>query len=108
MRVCVIDLVTKGGEKMDYKIIRRPQFTVVGKSKSFDFDGFVKNGSKFWKEYVGSNDYQKLYCLSDGRPGPMTDAPLLSAYFPKEDGKRDEFVEFVEFLGILGNNRNGC
>ncbi len=92
---------------MDYKIIERPQFAVVGRSKSFDFDEFVKSGSKFWKEYVGSNDYQKLLCLSDGRPGPRTDAPLLSAYFPKEDGKRDEFVDVLGLEATAEMDFNG-
>ncbi len=85
----------KGGKKMNYKIIDRPQFRVVGKSKSFEFDKFVKDGPKFWKEYVSSKDYQELCSLSNGRPGPKTDAPLLSVYFPKEDGERDEFVDVL-------------
>ncbi len=85
----------KGGEKMNYKIIEIPKFKVIGKSKSFEFEKFVKEGPKFWKEYVGSNDYQKLFRLSDGRPGLKTDAPLLSAYFPKENGKRDEFIDVL-------------
>jgi len=85
----------KGREKMNYKIIESPQFQVVGKSKSFEFEKFVKGGPKFWKEYVGSKNYQELYSLSGGRPGPKTGAPLLSAYFPKADGKRDEFVDVL-------------
>ena len=85
----------RGGEKMDYKIIQRPEFNLVGKSKHFDFDTFVKDGSKFWKEYVTSSDYQKLYNITDGRPGSVTNAPLLSVYFPKEDRKRDEFIDVL-------------
>lgn len=50
---------------------------------------------KFWKEYVGSEDYQKLYRLSEGRPGSKTNSPLFSAYFPKENGKRDEFIDVL-------------
>lgn len=90
----------RGGEKMDYKIIEKPEFQVVGKSKCFDFDKFVKNGPKFWKEYVGSSDFKKLSRLSAGRPGLITDAPLLSAYFPKEYGKQDEFVDVLGLEAI--------
>jgi len=85
----------RGGEKMDYKIVKRSQFTVIGKSKSFNFDEFVKDGAKFWKAYVASNDFKKLFSLSAGRPGSETNAPLLSAYFPKEYGKQDEFVDVL-------------
>ena len=85
----------KGGEKMDYKIVEIPEFKLVGKSKHFNFDQFVKDGPKFWKEYVTSNDYQKLYDITGGRPSPVTNAPLLSVYFPKENGKQDEFVDVL-------------
>ena len=88
-------LDNKGEEKMDYKIIESPQFNIAGKSKHFGFDEFIKEGPKFWKKYVGSNDYLELYSLNAGKPGPKTSAPLLSVYFPKEDGKRDEFVDVL-------------
>ena len=85
----------QGGENMNYKIIEIPEFNIIGKSKSFEFDKFVKDGPKFWKEYVGSEDYQKLYGLNNGRPSPTTNSPLLSVYFPKENGKRDEFIDVL-------------
>lgn len=56
-----------GGENMHYKIVEIPEFNIIGKSKSFEFEKFVKDGPKFWKEYVGSEDYQKLYLLNDGK-----------------------------------------
>lgn len=84
-----------GGEKMDYSIVQIPQFRVLGKSKYFDFDDFVKNGAKFWKAYVASEDYQKLCSLNDGRPGEITGAPLLSVYLPKEGSKKHEFIDLL-------------
>ena len=80
---------------MNYKIIEVPEFNIIGKSKSFEFENFVKDGPKFWKEYVGSEDYKKLYQLTNGRPCPITNSSLLSAYFPKENGKRDEFTDVL-------------
>ena len=56
----------KVGEKMKYKIIESPEFTIIGRSQGFKFDSFVQDGPKFWKEYVGSKDYQRLNSLSDG------------------------------------------
>lgn len=85
----------RGIEKMDYKIIERPSFNVVGKSKSFDFDEFYKNGKQFWKEYVSTDEYKALCQLTNGKPGPVTVAPLLTAYFPKEKSKLDEFIDVL-------------
>ena len=88
-------LETRGLEKMDYKIIEKPSIKVIGKSKVFTFDDFVKNASKFWKEYVTSDHYKRLYQLTKGRPGPLTEAPLLSTYFPKENSGNDEFTDLL-------------
>ena len=93
----------KAGENMNYKIIEVAEFNIIGKSKSFEFENFVKDGPKFWKEYVGSEDYKKLYQLNNGRPCPITNSSLLSAYFPKENGKRDEFTDV---LGIEATNED--
>lgn len=45
---------------MDYKIVKIFLFKVVGKSKDFLFDDFVKNGLSFWKEYVSLDNYKKF------------------------------------------------
>ncbi|WP_179957841.1 AraC family transcriptional regulator [Exilibacterium tricleocarpae] len=84
-----------GVEKMDYKIVKRPSFKVIGKSKNFTFDDFVKNGSRYWKGYVTSDSYKKLYQLTNGKPGPLTGAPLLSVYLPKENSKKDEMTDVL-------------
>ena len=96
----------KGGENMNYKIIEVPEFNIIGKSKSFEFEKFVKDGPKFWKAYVNSEDYQKLCSLNEGRPSPITSSPMLSAYYPKENVKRDEFIDVlgIEATSDLGSN----
>ncbi|OCQ17893.1 hypothetical protein A7985_25280 [Pseudoalteromonas luteoviolacea] len=93
----------KTGESMDYKIIDVPEFNIIGTGKSFDFESFVKDGPKFWKGYVGSKEYKKLTQLNDGRPCPITNSPLLSAYFPIENGRRDEFLDV---LGVEATSRD--
>ncbi len=92
-----------GIKKMDYKIIQRPSFKIVGKSKHFQFDDFAKNGQKFWKEYVGSDEYKMLCQLTNGKSGIITGAPLLTVYFPKEKSKPDEFLDV---LGIESASDN--
>jgi len=32
----------KAGENMNYKIIEVPEFNIIGKSKTFEFENFVK------------------------------------------------------------------
>ncbi len=86
---------TRAGDKMDYKIVEKPAFNVVGKSRKFEFEKFFKDAPAFWKEYVGSDDYQKLWQLNNGKSGPVTDATLLSAYFPDENGNKDEFLDVL-------------
>lgn len=91
-----------GMEKIDYKIVERPSFNVVGKSKRFEFNEFTKNGSKFWKDYVRSAEYKALGQLTKGKPGQVTGAPLLSVYFPEEKSKRDEFLDVLGVESITG------
>ena len=83
------------GEMMDYKIVERPEFRVLGKSKRFRFEQFVKEGPKFWKGYVTSDEYKKLSAINKGMPGEITGAPLLTVYFPKEDCSNDEFIDVL-------------
>lgn len=92
---------TKGGKNMHYKIIDIPKFNILGKGKHFEFEKFAKDGPNFWKEYVGSEHYQKLCHLNSGRPSPITNSPLLSAYFPIEDGQQDKFIDI---LGVEATN----
>ncbi|TQV88242.1 AraC family transcriptional regulator [Aliikangiella coralliicola] len=88
-------LETKGKAMLDYRIIEKPAFKVRGKSKDFEFDQFVKEGRKFWKEYVSSNEYNLLFELTSGRCGPVSEAPLMSVYFPNEQGNKEAFTDVL-------------
>ena len=88
-------LEAKGKEMLDYRLIEKPAFKVIGKSKDFEFDKFVKEGPKFWKEYVASKEYKMLWELTNGRCGPVSEAPLMSVYFPKEKQNRDLFTDVL-------------
>lgn len=87
---------------MEYKIVEIPDFKLLGKSKGFEFEDFAKKGQKFWKEYVASNEYKALCQLSHGKPGSISGAPLLTAYFPKEKSKLDEFLDVLGIEYISG------
>ncbi|MCP4673443.1 MAG: AraC family transcriptional regulator [Desulfobacula sp.] len=86
----------KGGNGMDYRIIEKPAFKLVGKSKKFNSENFFKKAPKFWKEYVNTKEYQKLWGLTNGKWGQVTAAPLMSVYLPDNDsGKRDSFTDIL-------------
>ncbi len=87
----------RGAQKLNYRIVEKPAFTVVGKSKTFDFDEFVKSGPKFWKEYVTSDEYKSLWELTHGRTGKVSEAPLMSVYFPEE---AEDCNVFLDVLGL--------
>ena len=84
-----------GGETMKYKIIEKPAFDIIGKSKTFEYDKFFKEGAKFWKEYVGKKEYTALTELTLGKIGKVSEAPLMSVYIPLEDGSRDKFTDVL-------------
>jgi AraC family transcriptional regulator len=88
-------LESKGGKMFDYRIIEKPAFKVLGKSEEFEFEKFIKDGSKFWKKYVSSDEYKLLWELTNGRCGPVAQAPLMSVYFPKENTSRHCFTDIL-------------
>lgn len=98
------NLKMKGKIVLDYKIVEKPDFRLIGKNQNFEFDQFVKDGPKFWKTYVGSDEYKALWRLTQGRQGQVSEAPLMSAYFPNETGNRDTFTDV---LGVEFNEETG-
>lgn len=92
---------------MDYKIVKKPELSIVGKATHFHFDEFVSDGRQFWKSYVASPEYQDLYRLNGGLPGPVVNAPMMSAYFPKETGRRDEFIDVLGLEAVDGMDCSG-
>jgi len=90
---CRIDI--KGNSTMNYKIIKKPAFEIIGKSKLFDFDKFMKEAPKFWKKYVATKEYESLYSLNNGRCGKVSQAPLMSVYIPDKNGSRSTFTDVL-------------
>jgi AraC family transcriptional regulator len=85
----------KGGNDMDYRIIEKPAFDLVGKSKKFTNEEFFKKAPKFWKGYVNTDEYQKLWGLTNGKWGQVTEVPLMSVYLPDDNGKQDSFTDIL-------------
>jgi AraC family transcriptional regulator len=84
-----------GEKEMEYRIVEIPTFDIVGKSKAFKFENFAKEGPRHWKDYIASDDYKSLWDLSKGRSGAVTQAPLMSVYFPDDVETRDSFIDIL-------------
>ncbi len=90
---CRIDI--KGSPTMNYRIIQKPAFEIIGKGQLFDFDKFMKEAPKFWKKYVATKEYQSLCSLNNGRCGKVSQASLMSVYIPDENGRRSTFTDVL-------------
>lgn len=68
-----IKLTLEGGTMLEFKIVKKEQFTVVGKARSFNTDTSYEEIPKFWKENMNNgntSDLIRMYgiCMdSDGK-----------------------------------------
>ena len=51
-----IKLVLEGGQMLEYKIVEKAQFTVMGKARTFDTDTAYREIPKFWEEHLQSEE----------------------------------------------------
>jgi AraC family transcriptional regulator len=74
-------IALKGGIDMDYKILEKPAFDVIGKARKFttvNGENIVKI-PQFWNEFANSKEFQTLAELSGGKPGLVTGGEDLGA-----------------------------
>ena len=67
-------IALKGGNDMDYRIIEKPAFDVIGKARKFttvNGENFVKI-PQFWNEFIEAKNYDVLMKLTQGKAGPVT------------------------------------
>jgi AraC family transcriptional regulator len=88
------NIILKGGIDMDYKIIDKPAFDVVGKAKRIS----LVNGEnfravpQFWDEFIQAKHYDVLMKLTGGKAGPVTGADSLGVcYFSGDEKNMQEF-----------------
>jgi AraC family transcriptional regulator len=86
-------ITLKGDSDMDYKIIEKPAFEILGRSRKFH----TKNGEnfikipQFWQEYMATDEYKTLMGLTEGKPGGVTGGQCLGVCFGGEDTNWDPF-----------------
>lgn len=51
-----LEISLKGGYLMDYKIIKKDSFTVLGVSKTFNYENAMQEIPSFWKEHYASGN----------------------------------------------------
>ncbi len=83
-------IVKQGGNDVDYKIIEKPAFEVIGKLKReatsgpterklvIDPDTWNKNWFGIWEEFGRTKHGEELEKITRGKPGPVTGAVYLS------------------------------
>jgi AraC family transcriptional regulator len=73
----------KGGNDMDYKILKKPAFSIAMTSRKFT----SVNGQNFkdipewWQKFMASSDNQKMTAISEGKPGAMTGGVMLGVCY---------------------------
>lgn len=92
---CHIQL--KGGDIMDYQIVEKPAFSLVGKGVMFGMsDGeFQDKGRSYWAKYVATEEFKTLCGLTQGKPGAVTGAYVMSAYLPNKKGSWDPVLNVL-------------
>jgi len=94
-------ITIKGGVDMDYNIIEKPGFDVVGKIRNFT----TANGEnltkipQFWTEFNQSADRDILFNLNDGRLGPITGGDCLGVCFTPHHLEEFKYGIAVEKIG---------
>jgi AraC family transcriptional regulator len=83
----------KGGNDMDYTIIEKPAFEILGRSRKFhtaNGENFIKI-PQFWHEFMETPEYKTLMDLTGGKPGAVTGGGCLGVCFGGENTNWDPF-----------------
>jgi AraC family transcriptional regulator len=88
------NLRLSGGIDMDYKIMEKPAFDIIGKSTkttTVNKENY-KALPKFWHDFKSSKDYKTVYNLMTVKPGIVTGHSLLGVCIPNENKNLEEFL----------------
>ena len=80
-----IKLILEGGTMIEYKIVEKAQFTVMGKVRSFDIDTSYDEIPKFWQEHMQSGENNivcGMYGICMDSDGKKIDYLIADNYLP--------------------------
>lgn len=83
-----IKITMEGGSMMDYRIVEKAQFTVVGVKRRFNSDTSYQEVPKFWDEWMAQGDKRPImgtFGLCLDMEGKEFDYWIADLYFPWED-----------------------
>lgn len=84
-----IKLTLEGGNMLEYKIVEKPQFTVVGKSRTFSPETSYQEIPKFWREVMGMENCPLLgmygVCMDMDENGREFKYLIADNYVPWEE-----------------------
>lgn len=83
-----IKLTLEGGTMLEYRIVKKAAFTVMGKSRRFDNDTSYQEIPKFWEEHMHSADSKVvcgMYGLCMDSDGKSFDYLIADNYVPWND-----------------------
>ena len=72
-------ILLKGGNDMDYRIIEKPAFDVIGRAREFtniNGENLIKI-PQFWEEFTQTDEFKALINLNQGKTGPITGSSSL-------------------------------
>ncbi len=80
-----IKLTLEGGTMLEYKIVEKEQFTVMGKSRKFDVETSYVEIPQFWEEHMKSGESTivcGMYGICAGSDGKHFDYLIADNYLP--------------------------
>jgi AraC family transcriptional regulator len=83
----------RGGNDMDYRIVEKPAFDIIGRSRKFNTangENFIEI-PRFWQEYMKTGEYKTLMEMTGGKPGKVTGGVALGVCFDYEGANFDKF-----------------
>jgi AraC family transcriptional regulator len=87
------NIILKGGNDMDYRIIEKPAFAILGRSRKFrtvNGENFIKI-PQFWQEFMKTDEYKILGDLMENKVGEVTGGAMLGVCFGGEKTNWDPF-----------------
>ena len=81
-----IKITLEGGTMLDYKIVEKSAFTVVGVKKSFNFETSYTEIAKFWDEWISDMKGMKgMFGVCSDMDGTNFDYWIADLYMPWEE-----------------------
>jgi len=83
-----IKLTLEGGTMLEYKIVEKAQFTVMGKSRKFNMETSYAEIPKFWKEHMESGEREVvcgMYGICMDSDGKNFDYFIADNYIPWDE-----------------------